>query len=56
MSDTLLGEHYLLWRAVDKHGACLDIPLQKCQSNREREPRMGKSSGSPRAILILVIC
>ena len=29
MFVTLRGEHYLLWRAVDEHGAELDILLQK---------------------------
>jgi putative transposase len=29
LSVTLRGEPYLLWRAVDQHGAELDILLQK---------------------------
>jgi putative transposase len=31
---TLRGEPYQLWRAVDQHGAKLDILLQKRRSGR----------------------
>jgi transposase-like protein len=41
MFVTLRGEPYLLWRAVDEHGAELDVLVQK----RAIRPRQSASSG-----------
>ncbi|MGF6368221.1 transposase-like protein [Paraburkholderia sp. RAU6.4a] len=38
---TLRGEPYLLWRAVDEHGADLDVLVQK-----RRRPRQSASSSA----------
>jgi putative transposase len=40
MFVTLRGEPYLLWRAIDEHGAELDILLQ----SRATKPRPDASS------------
>lgn len=37
---TLRGEPYLLWRALDQHGAELDIPLKKRQDNVQPNARI----------------
>jgi putative transposase len=55
MFVTLRGEPYLLWRAVDEHGAELDILLQKRRDKtaaRRFFTRMLRSSPVPRKIII----
>jgi putative transposase len=54
MFVTLRGEPYLLWRAVDEHGAELDILLQKRRDKaaaRRFFKRVLRSSPAPRKII-----
>jgi len=55
MFVTLRGEPYLLWRAVDEHGAELDILLQKRRDKataRRFFKRVMRSCPTPRKIVI----
>jgi putative transposase len=55
MFVTLRGEPYLLWRAVDEHGAELDILLQKRRDKataRRFFKRVMRSCPTPRTIVI----
>jgi putative transposase len=55
MFVTLRGEPYLLWRAVDEHGAELDILLQKRRDKataRRFFKRAMRSCPTPRKIVI----
>ena len=54
MFVTLRGEPYLLWRAVDEHGAELDILLQKWRDKAAAKrffKRVLRSSPAPRKIV-----
>jgi hypothetical protein len=54
MFVTLRGERYLLWRAVDEHGAELDILVQKWRDKAAAKcffTRMLRSSPVPRKII-----
>ncbi|MGF6441029.1 transposase-like protein [Paraburkholderia youngii] len=54
MFVTLRGESYLLWRAVDEHGAELDILLQKRRDKAAAKrffQRVLRSSAVPRKIV-----
>ncbi|MEA3125327.1 MAG: putative transposase, partial [Caballeronia sp.] len=55
MFITLRGEPYLLWRAVDEHGAQLDILVQKRRDKTAAKrffKRVLRSSPVPRKIVI----
>ncbi|MFL9989768.1 DDE-type integrase/transposase/recombinase, partial [Paraburkholderia sediminicola] len=54
MFVTLRGEPYLLWRAVDEHGAELDILLQKRRDKAAAKrffKRVIRSCPTPRKIV-----
>jgi putative transposase len=54
MFVTLHGDPYMLWRAVDEHGAELDIPLQKRRDKDAAErffKRVLRSHPVPRKIV-----
>jgi hypothetical protein len=51
MFVTLRGEPYLLWRAVDQHGAELDVLAQKRRDKAPQCPPAGAMNG-PRSRLV----
>lgn len=54
MFVTLCGEPYLLWRAVDEHGAELDVLVQKCRDKAAAKRffrRVLRSNPVPRKIV-----